>query len=290
MSRLRWWLVLTVIAGLSGLGAALTGGCSKGSQSSEACQSDQACPTAKPRCDTTSHTCVQCVEASDCGTGMACSPSNTCFACNAGATCTSTNACHTAALVCSSGAPVCTDDGDVPNGTNCGSGKVCGNGVCNPCIQGADCSSTNPCDATANVDCKSGFPVCTDRTFQPAGTSCGTNMVCDPDHACTSCNAGQTCTSTDPCHTAAIVRHQPDLHRHARRAARRIEQVFHPRHHFGGRCGRRGHGKYLYVGKRLHDEPGAGRAELLAIGPERAAQFRGGGELQSPRGSDLADG
>ncbi len=158
-------------------------------------------------CGTGTATCVngaQLPAGTSCGTNLVCSPTAVCTACTAGATCASANLCHTAAVVCSSGAPVCTDNGNVLNGTSCGANLFCGNGVCNACVQGATCASTNPCDATATTECSSGSPVCTDRTFQPTGTSCGTNLVCSPAGACVACTAGATCASANPCHTAAI--------------------------------------------------------------------------------------
>lgn len=50
--------------------------------------------------------------------------------CTAGAACSSTNACHTASISCGTGSPVCTDTGNVPDGTNCGGTSVCTAGVC----------------------------------------------------------------------------------------------------------------------------------------------------------------
>ncbi len=147
---------------------------------------------------------AQLAAGTSCGTNLVCSAAGVCGACTTGATCTSTNACHTAAVACGSGAPVCTDSGNLPNGASCGAGLVCNGGVCGACAQGAACLSLNPCDATATTECSSGAPVCIDRTFQPTGTSCGTNLVCAPSGACVACTAGASCASTNACHTAAI--------------------------------------------------------------------------------------
>src|SRR5258706_1937219 len=46
-------------------------------------------------------------------------------ACSEGANCTPSNPCKTASLTCSSGAPVCTDLGNVSDGISCGGGSVC---------------------------------------------------------------------------------------------------------------------------------------------------------------------
>jgi hypothetical protein len=76
--------------------------------------------------------------------------------------------------------------------------------VVDACVQAAACSSTNPCDLTASIECGSGAPVCTDRTFKAAGSSCGTNLVCSPGGSCIACTAGAVCASSNPCHTASI--------------------------------------------------------------------------------------
>ncbi len=118
--------------------------------------------------------------------------------CTPGVACASSNACHTAAISCTTGFPVCTDNGDVADGTSCGTNQVCGGGVCNACAAGQPCASGNPCHTAALV-CSSGYPVCTDNGNQPNGTSCGTNQVCTAG-ACTACTQGAACTPTNPCH------------------------------------------------------------------------------------------
>ncbi len=121
--------------------------------------------------------------------------------CTPGVACASANPCHTAAISCATGSPVCTDNGNVADGTSCGTNLVCGGGVCNACTEGAACTSANPCDATATFECSSGFAVCTDRTFVAAGTSCGTDLVCSATGVCGSCTQGAACTPTvvNPC-------------------------------------------------------------------------------------------
>ena len=99
---------------------------------------------------------------------MVCDPDHACTSCNAGQTCTSTDPCHTAAIVCSSGAPVCTDNGNAPNGTNCGSGKVCGNGVCDVVLA---VSSTNPVDAATGVARNASISVTFNKPAQPLTTN-----------------------------------------------------------------------------------------------------------------------
>jgi hypothetical protein len=68
----------------------------------------------------------------------------------------------------------------MPDGVACGTNLVCGGGACLAC-PGADavaCQSTNPCALTAATSCSSGVPVCTDKTFLPDGTTCGTGLTC----------------------------------------------------------------------------------------------------------------
>jgi hypothetical protein len=120
-----------------------------------------------------------------------------------GGNCQSTSPCHTAAISCTSGAPVCTDTGNLANGTNCGPNAVCGDGTCNSCTVGAPCAVVGaPCHIGINA-CDAGFPVCTDTGVLVAnGITCGTNQVCF-NGACNICSAGQPCVPADPCHVGA---------------------------------------------------------------------------------------
>jgi len=65
-----------------------------------------------------------------CGTNRVCSANGACLPCSAGASCASTNSCHTAAISCSTGDPICVDTGNVPDGTSCGSNLACIAGSC----------------------------------------------------------------------------------------------------------------------------------------------------------------
>jgi hypothetical protein len=183
----------------------------------EACTQGAACTPATPNPCATSST-VECssgvpvctdrtfaAAGTSCGTNMVCSAAGVCGSCTQGAACTSANPCAaTATDECSSGLPVCTDRTFAAAGTGCGTNLVCSpTGVCTACTQGATCTSTNPCAATATDECSSGLPVCTDRTFAAAGTSCGTNLVCSPTGVCTACTQGATCTSANPCAASA---------------------------------------------------------------------------------------
>ncbi|HTT71008.1 MAG TPA: hypothetical protein VMG32_07260 [Anaeromyxobacteraceae bacterium] len=50
--------------------------------------------------------------------------------CQPGVACTSANPCHEAQVSCTTGTPVCTDSGNLPNGTSCGAGLTCNAGSC----------------------------------------------------------------------------------------------------------------------------------------------------------------
>jgi len=140
-----------------------------------------------------------------CGTNMVCN-NGTCVPCTAGTACTTANPCKTAATVCTSGASVCTETGNKANGTSCGTNMVCQNGTCMVCQAGAACTPMNPCHL-GMLACSTGAPVCTDRNVNAAaGTSCGTNMVCNASGVCGPCTVGSSCSvSGMPCKTAANV-------------------------------------------------------------------------------------
>lgn len=132
-----------------------------------------------------------------------------------GGTCSTGDVCATAsAYDCSSGQPVCTDTTFVAAGTACttstGGAGVCNgsSGSCVACVQGATCTSANPCAATATIDCSSGAPVCTDQTFLATGTACTSGTaagVCSSSGVCNACVTGTACTSTNVCATSAAI-------------------------------------------------------------------------------------
>ncbi len=152
-------------------------------------------------------------------TGATTNPPNQCTACVQGQACTLSDPCvATATIECSSGAPVCTARTYLAAGASCGTTTVpavCSGpsttppNVCNACTQGASCTSTNECVATATLDCTSGTPVCVPQTYKDAGTSC-TGGVCSgpagtPPNTCSACAQGQTCTVSDPCVASATI-------------------------------------------------------------------------------------
>jgi hypothetical protein len=107
--------------------------------------------------------------------------------CSDGTSCTSTNACHTAAVGCSTGAPVCTDSGFEPDLTSCGDTNVCSSGSCVPatCTPGQTCTPTtaNACKVFETT-CANPLatPVCAAGENAGDGTSCatcaGSSCVC----------------------------------------------------------------------------------------------------------------
>ncbi len=100
-------------------------------------QSDQPCATGTPGCASAAPAaCVarNAPAGQACGAGFVCDGNGMCATCNAGAACSSQNQCHTGALSCASGAPVCVDTDNKVDGTRCALGDggtsdgVCENG------------------------------------------------------------------------------------------------------------------------------------------------------------------
>jgi hypothetical protein len=140
-----------------------------------------------------------------CGEDMVCTNGN-CAACTAGTACAvNGKPCRSGTISCATGAPVCTESNDQPNGTACGSGLVCQSGQCTPCQGGANCSPSNPCHQ-GTLSCTTGAPECTDTGVNvAAGTTCGSNRVCSAKGTCGECTAEATCAvSGRPCRTGAI--------------------------------------------------------------------------------------
>src|SRR5262245_13560736 len=78
-----------------------------------------------------------------CGQNMVCG-GGACVACQAGSACTQSSPCRTASNVCTTGVPICTEDGNRPNGTACATGKVCPEGQCATRQAGAACMPGKP--------------------------------------------------------------------------------------------------------------------------------------------------
>jgi hypothetical protein len=92
-------------------------------------------------------------------------------------TCDAGDPCKDAVLDCVDGAPHCSVVGPRPDGTPCGTAKVCNAGACVACPSGTTCTPTTPCRLGA-IDCSSGAPVCGVVDTAPDGEKCGTGRSC----------------------------------------------------------------------------------------------------------------
>jgi len=176
--------------------AAPDGGCN-GTCTPAVCQSGTlSCDGGAPVCTPTGNS----LDGTTCDAGAVCNK-GACSACAAGTDCTPQGSCLKKTNVCTSGSPVCTDNGNVQDGLPCGTNLYCNGGKCEPCTNGNGCTPpTAPCNK-GSVVCSGGTASCTD-TGSPAndGTSCGTNLVCKGG-ACVTCTAGTSCNpNNDPCH------------------------------------------------------------------------------------------
>lgn len=126
-----------------------------------------------------------------CGSGQVCDGSGVCVACAAGGSCGTT--CKPGTYDCSTGMQVCSQKNAAP-GTSCGGEQVCdGNGTCAACMTGAACGSAcNP----GMFNCSTGTPVCANQVKAAAGTTCGTNQVCDANGGCIACTKDMACGTT----------------------------------------------------------------------------------------------
>ena len=166
-----------------------------------ACVPGTPCPSGDP-CKTAAITCTpggplcaitgMVADGTTCGGGMVCS-GGTCTPCAAGSSCTASGPCKTATIDCSTGSPVCTDTGSVPDGTSCGGSLVCTGGVCG-CASGlTSCSGT--C-----VDTKTDPSHCGSCT-----TTCTTGSTCVGGGCVASSVTVDFPTSSDPWSTAVGV-------------------------------------------------------------------------------------
>lgn len=134
-----------------------------------------------------------------CGSNQVCYQGD-CVVCIEGESCTPGNPCHEGETDCGTGTSLCADTGTPkPNGTACGSGKVCNDGGCIGCIPGDQCVPANPCHV-GQLDCTASPPACVDQNLnQPDGTDCGTDRVCFQG-TCELCVEGVACEPANPCH------------------------------------------------------------------------------------------
>jgi hypothetical protein len=141
-----------------------------------------------------------------CGQNMVCS-NGSCVACAGGTACTVTGKpCRIGTITCDTGAPVCTETNDQPNGSACGADMICQAGQCVACQAGAACTPANPCHQ-GMLSCATGTPQCLDTgTSVPAGTACGTNRYCSATGVCGGdCDVTAACSvAGKPCRTGTI--------------------------------------------------------------------------------------
>ncbi|MGH7435875.1 MAG: hypothetical protein ACRENE_09390 [Polyangiaceae bacterium] len=125
--------------------------------------------------------------------------------CVGGGACTP-DACTGGLLECDGGTLSCVATSTAPNGSLCDAGAVCGQGACNACDNGADCTPTSSC-AKKTIDCSSGTAACVAAGNVADGTPCGTNLFCSGG-ACMACTAGTSCvptgTGANPCHQGIV--------------------------------------------------------------------------------------
>jgi hypothetical protein len=174
-----------------------SGGCAA-CTANAACTPANRCHAGAVACSTGAAVCVDqlvaLVAGTSCGTGQVCDGGGGCVACAAGSACTPINPCHTGAIGCASGAPICGDTGvALANGSGCGPGQVCGGGTCAPCAAGTACTPPGSRCHFGAITCGSGAPVCGDSGVQVAdGASCGIDQVCLAG-ACGACVVGGAC-------------------------------------------------------------------------------------------------
>jgi hypothetical protein len=163
---------------------------------SEPCHSGEWVCSPSPECGDTGDSVSN---GTACGTDHVCNHGE-CTACTADAPCTPSTPCKTGVVSCDTGASVCVESGNAPNGSSCGSNLVCSDGECEACSAGSACVPANPCH-DGELSCNTGTPSCVDAgTNLSNGTSCGTNLVCK-NGSCVSCTEGNACTPSNPCHS-----------------------------------------------------------------------------------------
>lgn len=117
------------------------------------------------------------------------------------------DACTADAATCTLGA--CAGDGTcrAPDGATCGTDQVCSSGSCTACTANSSCSTNPgaPCK-TGATSCATGGSVCVDSGNAAAGTTCGSNQVCNGGGNCVACTVGASCSSNPgaPCKTGIV--------------------------------------------------------------------------------------
>jgi len=185
----RAWLGL-LVAGAIGVGA--SGGCSGSEAASDdneptgprPCESDKECRTADQLCDTTRHTCVDCLDAADCDGVADCTDGR----CVPYVPCVTVRDCPVE-LVCNEETGRCVEclsDADCLNGLVCGGNRCrdgctsdteCMTGVCDPGGYCVDCVTDENCPAGYCTATE-----CSPRVCEPGTSRClaGGVATCTP--------------------------------------------------------------------------------------------------------------
>jgi hypothetical protein len=106
------------------------------------------------------------IDALGCTPGLTCRPNN--------------NYCRVGTTSCTTGSALCVETGNAPNGTQCGTGAECQNGICNTheCDVTRTCIAANPCHV-GMISCATGTTTCRDTGTPLAdGTRCASDKVC----------------------------------------------------------------------------------------------------------------
>jgi hypothetical protein len=169
------------------------------------CRPANACHVGRLSCATGTAICTDTganvANGAMCGTNLFCSNGN-CLACTPGSTCSPDNPCKTGGTSCETGTSQCLESGNQRDGTSCGEGRVCQNGICRACGDGMPCTPANKCHR-GQLSCATGRPVCMDIGSNVMnGTACGTNLSCSNGLCVPNCVPGtQACGTNNQCTT-----------------------------------------------------------------------------------------
>jgi MYXO-CTERM domain-containing protein len=146
-----------------------------------------ACTPAKPNCNVTTHTCVECNATADCTGIEVCNPVTS----NCEPPCTTNGDCSGSTPVCVFPPGVCVECTPTDT-TNCPVNEPkCNNNECVGCITGADCPDDKPvCDPTSHT--------CT-ATCTASAQCPGDTPICNPaTHVCVECTDNSDCPASEP--------------------------------------------------------------------------------------------
>lgn len=169
-----------------------TGVCITGARS---CSSDAQCASINKRCNTMINQCVDCVDASQCPSGLACS-GGTCVDPGTPTACAGDFTCGPPSRICDRGqcVPGC-------NATSCAQGQACDTTTGRCMAVGTSCTGDAQCGAPIRV-CEGAQ--CVSGCAQPGGLTCAGGTICDPSTGrCVNPNPG--CSTDAQCGPPARV-------------------------------------------------------------------------------------